>query len=166
MQAPRPIAVTDALDEFDCGAETLNFWLRQRALQNEVSGASRTFVVEDSGRIIAYYTLTAGSVAHAIAPGKIRRNMPDPLPVAILGRLAVDNTFQNDGLGRDLLRDAVIRVVHAAETLGIRALLIHALSERARGFYERYGFQRSPFDEMTLMATLPDLQAAFSPLRS
>jgi len=135
-------------------------------LQNEVSGASRTFVVEDEGRIIAYYTLTAGSVAHAIAPGKIRRNMPDPLPVAILGRLAVDNTFQSAGIGRDLLRDAVVRVVRAAETLGIRALLIHALSERARGFYERYGFQRSPFDEMTLMATLPDMQMAFNGRRS
>lgn len=166
MQAPRPIAVTDALDDFDCGEGTLNLWLKQRALQNEVSGASRTFVVEDEGRIIAYYTLTAGSVAHAVAPGKIRRNMPDPLPVAILGRLAVDKAFQSAGIGRDLLRDAVIRVVRAAETLGIRALLIHALSERARGFYERYGFQRSPFDEMTLMVTLPDLQAAFTSLRS
>ncbi|WP_443747923.1 GNAT family N-acetyltransferase [Asticcacaulis solisilvae] len=161
MQAPRPISVTDALDDFDCGAETLNLWLKQRALQNETSGASRTFVLEENGRIIGYYTLTAGSVAHAIAPGKIRRNMPDPLPVAILGRLAVDKTCQSGGIGRDLLRDAAIRVIHAAETLGIRALLIHALSERARRFYERYGFQRSQFDEMTLMATLPDLQKAF-----
>jgi len=140
----------------------LNLWLRQRAWQNEVSGASRTFVLEDGGRIVGYYSLTAGSVAHAVAPGKIRRNMPDPLPVAILGRLAVDKTFQSAGIGRDLLRDAVVRVMRAAETLGIRALLIHALSERARGFYERYGFQRSPFDEMTLMATLPDLHKAFS----
>jgi len=139
----------------------LNLWLQQRALQNEASGASRTFILENDGRIIGYYSLTVGSVAHAIAPGKIRRNMPDPLPVAILGRLAVNKAFQKDGVGRDLLQDAVVRVVRAAETLGIRALLIHALSERARGFYERYGSQRSQFDEMTLMATLPDLQKAF-----
>jgi len=161
VQAPRPVSVTDALDNFDCGEEILNLWLRQRALQNEVSGASRTFVLEDDGRIVGYYTLTAGSVAHALAPGKVRRNMPDPLPVAILGRLAVDKTCQSTGVGRDLLRDVAIRVISAAETLGIRALLIHALSERARSFYERYGFQRSPFDEMVLMATLPDLQKAF-----
>lgn len=162
MLAPRPISATDPLEDFDCGEEVLNLWLRQRALQNEAAGASRTFVLTENKQVIGYYTLTAGSVTHAVATGKARRNMPDPLPVAILGRLAVAKAHQHDGLGRELLRDAVLRVIGAAETLGIRAMLIHALSERARTFYERYGFQRSPFDDMTLMAVLPDLQKAFS----
>ena len=162
MPAPRPISAADPLDDFDCGEEVLNLWLRQRALQNEAAGASRTFILTEGKQVIGYYTLTAGSVAHAAATGKSRRNMPDPLPVAILGRLAVARTHQRDGLGRELLRDAVLRVIGAAETLGIRAMLIHALSERARTFYERFGFQRSPLDDMTLMAVLPDLEKAFS----
>jgi len=161
LRRPRPISADDNLDGFDCGAEDLNLWLRHRALGNEVEGASRTFVITDQNRVIGYYALISGSIAHADAPGAIRRNMPDPIPAAILGRLAIDKAYQNDGLGGELLHDAVKRVIVAADTLGIRALLIHALSERARTFYERYGFRRSPTDEMTLMATLRALRAAF-----
>jgi GNAT superfamily N-acetyltransferase len=161
MQPPRPIAPGDALDGFDCGAPELNHWLTHRALGNDLSGASRTFIIKNDDRIIGYYALSAGSIFHADATGNIRRNMPDPIPVAILARLAIDTAFQNDGLGHELLHDAVRRTLSAAETLGVRALLIHALSERARGFYEKWGFNRSPTNDLTLMASLSDLRKAF-----
>jgi GNAT superfamily N-acetyltransferase len=162
MHRPRPISPDDALEDFDCGAHDLNNWLKARAYGNELAGASRTFVIEQDGRVIGYYALTAGSILHADASGNIRRNMPDPVPAAILARLAIDKAFQNDGLGREMLQDAVRRTIFAAETLGVRAMMVHALSERARRFYETYGFKRSPTHDMTLMATLSDLRKAFS----
>ncbi|MDI7774147.1 GNAT family N-acetyltransferase [Asticcacaulis sp. EMRT-3] len=162
MHRPRPISPDDALEDFDCGADDLNHWLKARAYGNELAGASRTFVIEQDGRVIGYYALTAGSILHADAAGNIRRNMPDPVPAAILARLAIDKAFQNDGLGREMLQDAVRRTISAAETLGVRAMMVHALSERARGFYETCGFKRSPTHDMTLMATLSDLRKAFS----
>lgn len=131
-------------------------------MRNEIEGASRTFVISENDQLIGYYALVSGSIAHAAAPGAIRRNMPDPIPVAILGRLAIAKGWQNQGLGGEMLQDAVSRVMIAADVLGIRAMLIHALSERARTFYEGYGFRRSPADEMMLMANLSVLRKAFA----
>lgn len=109
---------------------------------------------------MGYYPLAAGSVVRAEATGRTRRSMPDPVPVMVIGRLAVDSTYQGQGLGRVLLRDAVLRTLQAADIAGIRALLVHAISEEARGFYERWGFQPSPIDPMTLMVTMQDAQEA------
>jgi GNAT superfamily N-acetyltransferase len=159
---PRPISAFDALDSFDCGIPELDIWLKQRALSNDMSGASRTFVAIADKKVMGYYAMTVGSLEHIKAPGKIRRNMLDPIPVAILARLAIDRQFQGKGWGEDLLLDAVAKVVMAAETLGIRALLIHALSENARAFYERHNFIRSPMEDMTLMANLSDLRKVLS----
>ncbi len=161
MQRPRPIVPGDSIEDFDCGNEDLNQWLLTRAVANEASGASRTYIIADAQKVIGYYALMAGSIANATAPGNVRRNMPDPIPVAILGRLAVATSHQNDGLGTELLHDAIKRTLWAADTLGIRALLIHAASERARTFYEHHGFQRSAVDDMTLMATLQTLRNTF-----
>jgi len=161
--APRPLHDDDDLDRFDCGVPELDTWLRNRARTNEESGASRTFVAATDRHVAGYYALTVGSVVHAVSPGRVRRNMPDPLPVAILARLAVDREWQGRGLGGDLLRDAVLRTLGAAQTLGIRALMIHALSDEARSFYERYGFVASRIEPYTLLATMADLRRAFFP---
>jgi len=136
--------------------------LKKRALANEETGASRTYVVCAGGRVVGYYALASGGVAQVQAPGRVRRNMPNPLPVMIVGRLAVDRTWQGRSVGRSLLRDAVMRTVQAAKIGGIRAILVHAISEDAKRFYERYGFQSSPIDPMTLMITVAGAKKALS----
>ena len=154
--APETLRVDHDLSSFDTGTPVLDDWLRRRALRNQERGASRTYVICAGKRVIGYYALAVGAVAQAEVTGRTRRNMPDPVPVMVLGRLAVDAAFQGRGLGRALLRDAVLRTMQAADIAGIRAVLVHAISEEARRFYERCGFQRSPVDPMTLMITLRD----------
>ena len=112
------------------------------------------------GRVVGYYALATGAVAQATATGRVRRNMPDPVPVMVLGRLAVDRVYQDRGLGTGLLRDAVLRTLQAAEFGGIRAILVHAISDDAKRFYERHGFVESPVDPMTLMLTIADAKRA------
>ncbi|HKE55448.1 MAG TPA: GNAT family N-acetyltransferase [Pyrinomonadaceae bacterium] len=160
ISAPEKLDPEHDLSQFHCGEATLDDWLRKRALQNEESGASRTYVACQGKRVVAYYALAAGAVAHAQAPGRVRRNMPDPVPVMVIGRLAVDETVQGQALGPALLRDAVLRTVQAAEIAGIRAILVHAISERAKRFYEKWGFIASPIDTMTLMITVAEARKA------
>uniref|UniRef100_UPI003BEF33FE GNAT family N-acetyltransferase n=1 Tax=Burkholderia arboris TaxID=488730 RepID=UPI003BEF33FE len=158
--APEPLTAEHALDGFDSGIASLDSWLQRRALANQRSGASRTFVAQQDGRVRAYYALASGAVALDAAPGRFRRNMPDPIPVVVLGRLAVDRRVQGAGIGRALVRDAGLRVLHAAAAIGIRGLIVHALSDAAKAFYERVGFEASPLDPMLLLITLTDLEAA------
>ena len=153
---PEKLSAEHDLSSFDSSEPALDDWLRRRAMQNEASGASRTYVVCAGRRVVGYYTLAAGAIAHAEEPGRIRRNMPDPVPVMILGRLAVDKTVHGQGVGTGLLRDAVLRTVQAAEIAGIRAILVHAISEAARRFYEKYGFIASPVDPLTVMITVAE----------
>ncbi|MGC2769523.1 MAG: GNAT family N-acetyltransferase [Candidatus Acidiferrum sp.] len=160
--APEHLTEAHGVSAFDCGVADLNDWLKQRALSNEESGASRTYVVCAAGRVVGYYALASGSVAVVNAPGRVRRNMPNPLPVMILGRLAVDKSWHGRNVGRSLLRDAVLRTLQAAEISGIRALVVHAISENAKRFYERHGFSVSPLDPMTLMITLAEANKAAS----
>ena len=145
------------LGEFECGEAALDDWLKRRALANQATGASRTFVVTDEGgRVCGYYAMAAGAVSHQLATsrGRRSRNMPDPVPVMVLARLAVDRRAQGLHLGASLLQDAVNRAVAVSQNAGVRALLVHALHERARQFYERYGFQPSPTHPLTLMPRL------------
>ena len=160
--APEHLTTTHDLSTFDCGIPDLNDWLKKRALSNEESGASRTYVVCSVGRVVGYYALANGGVALASAPGRVRRNMPDPLPVMIVGRLAVEQGWQGRNVGRGLLRDAILRTLQAAEIGGIRAILVHAISEHAKQFYERNGFSVSPVDPMTLMITIAHAKKALS----
>ena len=151
--APQPLTAAHRVQEFTCGEPILDDWLKRRALPNQASGASRTFVTADSGgRIHGYYALAAGAVSHAT--GGVRRNMPDPVPVLVLARLAVATHAQGHHIGGALLQDALHRTVGVAQHVGVRALLVHALHERARMFCEHYGFQVSPVDPMTLMVRL------------
>ena len=143
----------------------LDDWLKRHARRNEASGASRTYVICEQSRVIGYYSIAAGSVFHAAATGRVRRNMPEPVPVALLDRLAVDRQWQGRGLGTFLLRDALLRVIGAAGTIGVRAVLVHAISEEAKRFYEHWGLQASPVDPMTLMITIEDAERALAPKR-
>jgi GNAT superfamily N-acetyltransferase len=156
VTAPQPITAAHELDPFDCGIPALDEWLKRRARRNEAEGASRTFVICSGRPVIGYYSLAAGSLLHALATGRVRRNMPDPAPVVLLGRLAVDRGWQGKGLAADLLSDAVLRTVGAAETVGIRAMLVHAISPTAKSFYEKHGFRMSSVQPMTLMITVDE----------
>jgi GNAT superfamily N-acetyltransferase len=160
LGAPEPLTEQHDCSGFVCGYEMLDTWLKQRALRNQASGASRTFVVCDARRVVAYYALASSAVASDLATGRLRRNMPDPIPVVVLARLAVDRAYHELGLGRALMQDAGRRVLGAADTIGIRGLLVHALNESAKAFYQHLGFDPSPLDPMTLMITLCDLRAS------
>jgi len=147
------------LATFDCGEPSLNSWLRQRAFANQITGASRTFVVCDNENVVGYYALAASSVSIRDSIGRLRKNMPDPVPVVILGRLATDLSTRGQGVGSAMLRDACQRVVLAADIIGIRGILVHALNDGAARFYDRNGFESSPFNPLMMMATLADLKA-------
>jgi GNAT superfamily N-acetyltransferase len=155
---PEPLSDLHELDDFISGVSSLDEWLRRRARANQVSGASRTFVVADRRKVVGYYALASGAIAVASSAGRFRRNMPDPIPVAVLGRLAVDRAQQGRGLGRALFRDCALRVAHAADTIGIRGIVVHAISEQAKAFYQALGFDASPGEPMTLMVTLADIR--------
>lgn len=157
-----PQLLTRAHDSgvFDCGEPELNEWLKKRALNNQASGASRTFVVVDEqSRVVAYYALSAGAVSSREAPGSVRRNMPDPVPVMVLGRLAVDLSCRGKRLGTALLKDAFLRTATVAENVGVRALLVHAINESAKQFYLQHGFTPSPVNPLTLMLRLSGASA-------
>ena len=156
LAAPETIGPAHDLDAFESGIATLDEWLKRRARRNEAEGTSRTFVLGVGSRVVGYYSLAAGSILHSEATGRVRRNMPDPVPALLLARLAVDRAWQGKGLGADLLSDAVLRAVGAAESVGVRAVLVHAISDEAKAFYEKHGFRASPIDPMTLMITIDE----------
>ena len=162
LSAPEKLSPEPDLAAFDSGETVLNEWLRRRAAQNESSGASRTYVICTETRVVGYYGLAVGAVTHEQAAGRIKRNMPDPIPVIILGRLAVDRRFQGKRIGTGLLKDAVLRTLQAANIAGMRALLVHAISDAAKRFYEACGFMASPVDPMTLMITLVEAERIIS----
>lgn len=158
FKPPEPLASHHFCDDFCCGIVSLDDWLKHRAYTNQISGATRTFVICVDNRVVGYYALASGAISIESALGKFRRNMPNPIPVVILARLAIDNSCQGQGLGRALFRDAGLRVIQAADTIGIRGIIVHAISEEAKNFYLALGFNLSPLEPMTLMITLNDLR--------
>jgi len=159
---PVPLTQTHDLTGFCSGQPTLDKWLVERSWANESSGASRTFVAtsQTSSQVVGFYSLAASSVRVAEAPGAVRRNMPDPIPVILLGRLAADQSMQGCGLGRALLQDCVRRVLTAGDAVGIRALLVHTLDEQAASFYRHFGFITSPTDSTALFLPLSRIRAS------
>lgn len=152
LHSPVPLTMAHQLHAFSCGELALDEWLKRRAWVNHVSGASRTFVVVDGDQqVMGYYALAAGAVTHEQAPRSIRQNMPDPVPVMVLARLAVDAQAQGISLGVALLKDALDRCVLVSQHTGVRAMLVHAIHDRARQFYEHHGFKAVPAHPMTLM---------------
>ncbi|MDD1621832.1 MAG: GNAT family N-acetyltransferase [Methylococcaceae bacterium] len=154
LSSPSLLTADDQLGDFSCGIDSLDDWLKRRAHANQVSGASRTYVVTSGKKVAGYYCLASGALELNHTPSSIRRNMPDPVPLAILGRLAIDRSWQGKGLGVALLQNAVMRTAQAAGILGIRGLLVHALSVEAKAFYEHHGFFASPTQPMTLILSL------------
>lgn len=157
LTAPMPLTEHHVTDGFSCGIDSLDQWLKRRSLKNQIQGASRTYVVCNETRVVAYYALASGAVTSTDATGRFRRNMPDPIPVVVLGRLAVDQALHGKGFGRSLVRDAGMRVIQAADAIGIRGMTVHALSDEDKRFYEKVGFEPSPLDPHLLMITLADL---------
>ena len=162
LTAPEPLADHHRLDDFDSGVASLDDWLKRRARANQATGASRSFVVCDDDQVVAYYALASGAISVETTTGRFRRNMPEPIPIAILARLAIDKTYQGRGLGRALFRDSAQRVLNAADAIGIRGLIVHAISDEAKAFYLALGFDPSPLDPMTLMVTLADVRLSLS----
>lgn len=153
--APVPLTAEHDTSQFVCRHDSLSAWLSKRALANAASGASRTYVVcAPEPRVIGYYALSAGSIAAASVAGRLRRNMADPLPVIVLGRLAVHTDWAGRRIGGGLLKDAVLRSIQASALIGARALLCHAIDEEAVDFYLKHGFLSSPLDPLTLMLGL------------
>ena len=157
LAAPASLSDAHQFDAFRCSEPDLELWLKQRARKNQLEGASRTFVVCAGHEVVGYYCLAAGAVIHERAPGSIRRNMPDPIPVVILGRLAVHVDWQGQGIGSGLLKNAIVRTMRLAEDMGIRALLAHALHDKAKQFYLHHGFIESPIEALTVMLNIAKL---------
>ena len=160
--APVLLDGSHEFDAFDCGVPPLDQWLHRRARSNAANGASHTYVACEGSKVAGYYALAAGAVEVTAAPGRFKRNMPDPIPVVVLGRLAIDRSQQGKGMGRALYRDAGLRVLQAAGIIGVRGLLVDAISQNAKAFYLALGMAASPIDPMTLMVTLGDLKASLS----
>lgn len=158
LLAPVLLHAQHQTEQFSCGVASLDAWLKRRALKNQIQGASRTYVACQADRVLAYYAIASGAVTCNEATGRLRRNMPDPTPVVVLGRLGVDSSLHGQGLGRSLVRDAALRILQAADVIGIRGMTLQALSDDARVFYEHMGFEPSPLDPNLLMITLADLK--------
>lgn len=161
--APRPLAAEDQLDAFDCGKASLNDWLARHARQAQGSGSARTFAVADTAQrarqVVGYYSLTVGQVDTLEVPERIRKGMGQyPIPVVLLGRLAVDQRYQRRGIGPGMLRDAITRALTISEQAGVRAMLTHPLDADAGNFYLRFGFVPSPAGEGALLLLLKDAQ--------
>jgi GNAT superfamily N-acetyltransferase len=158
LEPPSPLTADHQSTDFDSGKPSLNEWLIKRALKNQATGASRCFAVCSGTNVIGYYSLSAGAICHEAAPKAMRRNMPDPLPILLLGRLAVDKSYHNRGIGQALLRDAMLRAVNVSGDAGVFAMLVHALNDQAKQFYLSRGFVESPLQPTTLMMTIETIR--------
>ncbi len=158
LQRPEPIGPRHEVGGFDCGAPALNDFLVRHALANHQSGSAKTFVATSAGQVVVgYYSLAAAQVLYADAPARLQRGVArHPIPVVLLARLAVDRTWQGNGLGPGLLKDAILRVLGAAEGIGVRALLVHAKDDQAKGFYQHYDFEPLPGYPLHLVLLLKD----------
>lgn len=158
--APEPLGARHDVSQFDSGIESLNTWLQRRTRLNEVKGGARTYVVCDGDKVIAFYSLAASSVERRRVSSRVGRNMPEPIPVILLGQLAVDVNYQGRGLGSDLLIDAGKRALRVADVIGARAIVVQAFNEEVRTFYERFGFL--PFSDrepLMLLLRISELRA-------
>ena len=154
IKGPHPLSSLSKLEDFNSGEPSLDDWIKRRALRNQTNGSSRTYVISENNAVIGFSCLSAGAIGHSEAPSSMKRNRPDPIPVLVLGRLAIHKDHQQRGMGTALLRDAIMRSVKASEIAGVTALLVHALSEHARLFYRSRGFVESPVRPMTMCLVL------------
>lgn len=153
---PVPLMAGHDVSRFDCGKVPLNDWIRDTALRAE-GRTSRCYVTTQRNRVVGFYCLAAGAVSHEGAPRKLRQNAPDPVPIVIIGRLAVDKSLQGMGVGRALLKDALLRIAKASDLVGARAVVVHVVDQRAVPFYARYGFRAFPMGNQTLFLTIDEI---------
>lgn len=159
INPPQLITPEHNVLDFNSKSETLNKWLKEKALKNE-GDTAKTYVVTTENRVIGYCCLSASSVTHVIATSKTKRNPPNPIPCMLIGRLAVDMKWEGKGIGSGLLRDAILRTLAASQIAGIRCILVHAKDQDAKSFYLKHKFQPSPIEPLTLMMTLKDIKAS------
>lgn len=157
LVGPELLTEHHLLDGFDCGNDALNAWLAGRARRNQIEGSSRTWVVTADDRVVAFYASSTAVVLRAHATGRAARNQPEPIPALLLGRLAVDESWQGRGLGSALLKHFILKSLEIAQITGVRVLLVHAKTGEAAAFYSRYGFEPSPIDDLTLMLLVKDI---------
>jgi GNAT superfamily N-acetyltransferase len=161
---PRPLVANDDRETFDCGRDSLNVWFRRHAWANQASDVSRVNVIADtmSGRIVGYVSLSASQIERAFLPKPQQRNRPDPLPVTLLGQLAVGKGYQGQGHAVSLLLFALKTALNAAESIGSMGVVTHPLDDNVRGFYARWGFQDLPFDpRRAMLVRMIDLERVF-----
>jgi len=154
---PTLLSADHDTDDFDCGDETLDNWLKHLASRNQREGSSRTWVITDGARVVACYASSAAVLARAETTGRAGRNQPDPLPAMLLGRLAVDREHQGRGLAAMLLKHFLLKVLEVAAHTGVRLALVHAANHAAAGFYLHHGFEPSPIDDLTLLLLVKDI---------
>jgi GNAT superfamily N-acetyltransferase len=157
--APTPITEAHIVESFDCGKAPLNDWLRQHARKAEGRSA-RCYVVGIGQNVLGYYCLATGAVFHKEAPRTLRANLPNPTPVMVIGRLAVDRAYQGRGMGKGLLKDALSRTLQASKVVGARALIVHAIDAEAVPFYSGFGFHQFPTDMRTMFITMDEIAKA------
>ena len=146
------------LDSFDCGKEDLNHFLKRQAWNNQQANSAQTYVLAKGLRVSGYYSLAAGSVTHDEATERVKKGLArHPVPVILLARLAVDVALNGKGIGSALLKDALVRTAQAADTIGARALLVHAKDDTAKAFYQHFDFEPSPSDPYHLLLIIKDL---------
>ena len=161
IKAPELLTDEHVLDVFSCGKPELDDWLIKKALKNHKRNNTRVFVVcDDNNKVIGYYAIAMGSVQRESALSSLKRNSPNPIPMVVLARLAVDEGYKGRGIGVGLLKDCVLRSVHAMNVVGGAGIFVHALDDEAKAFYKRFGFNESPIDAMTLMARVIDIEAS------
>ena len=162
ITAPQLLDNGHNLTGFESGYDSLDHWLCKTALKDQVNNGSKIWVVCSGGRVVGYYALATGSIERSTAPSSIARQMPNPVPVIVLGRLAIDRAFQDQGLGSALLKDALLRTLQVSAHVGVKAVLVHAIDDSARRFYRRYNFKESRIDEYTLMLSIKDIADSLS----
>lgn len=161
LRAPELLIEGHDCTGFASGKPPLNQYIKKYALVNQQNDISRTYVATRDGRVVGYYTLAFGSISHEEATPKIMARLPHyPIPVILLARLAVDQKEAGKGLGKGLLKDAIMRTIQAADIVGLRAMLTHAKDERAKQFYLKFGFEASPIHPLTLMLSIKDIRAS------
>ena len=159
--SPQRISGEHIVENFDCGETSLNDWLKKRALKNDLGDASRTYVVCCDDKVVAYYSLHLGCIQHSEAVRKIKRNMPDPIPAIVLGRLAVDASHQGKGLARALIKDMFLRAIQISDLAGTKAVLVKVLNDKVTAFYQSFGFVQSKTDPLLLMKAISEVRASF-----
>ena len=161
LTGPERLASHHELEAFSCGVESLDQWLKRFARTNQQSDLTTTYVVHRKNRVVGYYSLTAGSVNREDAPARVAKGAPNhPIGVVLLARLAVNESEKGAGLGRALLKDALVRAASAADIIAVRAVLVHALNDEAKRFYMRFDFEPSPVHPLHLMLLMKDIRAS------